>query len=270
MKVNKKIVMICFLVVVVLGLWKGCERLANRELLESITLYELRQESFEKEYETLGRVVCQKEVRVPIEKMVKEVFVNVGDVVKKDEVCIRYVDGSELKSEFEGIVSEVNEAFVSIAILPLWIQVEVPETYIDLLEAEQSVLVKDTKGKITKIGSVASYRDNKNFYDVYISCGGDFRLFEEVKVSMCVQSFHDVYKVPFNAVVRCKQKDYVIKQSWLRDTYELDIDDLVMVDVVGVDDGLVVIRSEDVLQEDVCVFDSLSMEFVQKMLELYV
>ena len=270
MKVNKKVVIICLLVVVVLGLWKGCELFANKKLLESITLYEMRQESFDQMYETLGRVVCQKEVRVPIEKVVKEVVVEVGDLVKKDDVCIRYLDDGELKSEVEGIITEVNDVYLCIAIEPLWIQIEVPDVYIDTLHVEQSVKVKGMEGRIVKIGNVANYRDSTNYYDVFIACDGDFRLFEEVGVSMCVQSFHDVYKVPFNAVIRCKEKDYVIKQSWLRDTYELDIDDLVMVDVVGVDGDLVVVRSEDSLKEDVCVFDSLSMEFIQKMLELYV
>ena len=270
MKVNKKLVIVCLLVVMVLGLWKGCEMMANRELLESITLYEMRQESFEKMYESCGKVVCQKQVRMPVEGMIVEVLVQVGDEVMVDDVLLRYQDG-EMKSLSEGIVSEMNDAYVSI-VHPddLWIQMEIEDTYVELLHLEQGVEVNGNLGKVAKIGKVANYHDGKNYFDVFVECSEHFRLYEEVNVKMCVQSFHDVYRVPMQAVIRCKQKDYVIKQSWLMDTYEMDIDDIVLVEVVGVEDGFVIVRSEDSLRENVCVFDGISLEFIQKMLEMYV
>ena len=128
---NRKRVLVVFLVVVmVLGLWKGCEGLANKELLDSISLYMPQQENYEKMYQTLGKVVSKKEVRILVEGMVVDRLVQVGDVVKKDDVLLVYKvnqKSKKLLSSVDGIVCEVNEQFVSIVKdEDLWIQVAVP------------------------------------------------------------------------------------------------------------------------------------------------
>ena len=270
----KKIGCGVLVVAVLLGIWKGCEGIANRELMDSITLYEPRQEHYEKMYQTLGRVVSQKEVRIPIEGMVVECLVQVGDVVEKDTVLVKYRVGKDTKKlicGMQGIVCEVNEQFIAI-VHPddLWLQVSLPMKYSSSVRLQDEVDVKGNKGWIEKISSVASYKHDENYFDVFVGFDEVLSLFEEVEVKMCVERLDCVYRIPMEAVIRCKNKDYVIKEAWLRDTYELDIDDVVMVDVVGVEDGYVVVNSEEVLDDSLCVFEGLSLEFIEKMLEMYV
>lgn len=274
MKVNKKVVILVVVVLVMLGLWKGCTSMANQELLASITLHEVKQESFTKLYQTRGVVVAKKEVRYPIAGMIVEKLVNVGDVVKKEEVLLKYTSGNGTKSllcEMEGIITEITESYISIAKKDeVWLKVLLPSRFMDFVGENDEVKLFDVKGKVVKISSIASYENGENYYEVYVEGDASFVLYEEVECTFSIQEYEEVYKVPVSSVVACGDKEYIVLDTWLDHVMDFTMADVVEVEVVGIEDGNAVILCESHLRGAICVLEGLSLSFVQEMLELNV
>lgn len=274
MKINKKVVILVVVVVVMLGLWKGCTSMANQELLASITLHEVKKESFTKLYQTRGVVVAKKEVRYPIVGMIVEKMVNVGDMVKKEEVLLKYTSGNGTKSllcEMDGIITEITESYISIAKKDeVWLKVLLPSRFMEFVGENDEVKLSDVKGKVVKISSIASYENGENYYEVYVEGDASFVLHEEVECTFSIQEYEEVYKVPVSSVVACGVKEYIVLDSWLDHVMDFTMDDVVEVEVVGIEDGNAVILCESHLRGAICVLKGLSLSFVQEMLELNV
>lgn len=273
MKKYKKYVILVVVMLVMLGLWKGCTSMANQKLKQSITLHEVKKDAFTKTYSSRGVVVSKKEVRYPIEGMVIETLVHVGDVVKKQDALVKYRQGSgiqTLQAQMEGIVVEMNEQYVTIAEKEnVWVLVPVVAKWIDTIKEYDEVSVLDKKGKIEKISSVAHYQDMENYYDVYVQVDEKLSLQQEVQCTFVVEEYKTVYKLPLDAVVNHGDKEYVVLASWLKHLMDFSLEDVCEVEVVGIDGEYAVIVCEDAL-DVVCGFSSLSLSFIKEMLDLYV
>lgn len=272
---NKRWMIIFLVLFVMVGLWKGCGVVANKELLASVSLHEVNQESFEQVYQTRGVVEGKTVVRYPIAGVFTQAFVKVGDVVKNKERLVSYQIGDvtkELVSKMDGIVSEVNEGYVEIVEQgALWLKIQVPSRHIDKIAIGDKVQVQEFEGKIVEIANVPSYKQSENYYDVYVSIEkGSLSLGEEVDVIVKVETFNSVYKVPFDAVVSGDLEEYVIKKSWLEHPMELLDSDKMVVNVIGVEQDFLVIQSDEAINEEICVFSGLSLSFIQEMLALNV
>ena len=128
----------------------------------------------------------------------------------------------------------------------------------------------DVKGKVVKLSRVSNYQNGENYYDVYVECDAVYSLHEEVKCTFEIMEYEEVYKVPLEAVVTSGDKEYLVLDAWLDHVMDFEVDDVVLVDVVGIEDGYAVLLCDERLHGSICVLEGLSLSFIQEMLELYV
>ncbi|MDD6467285.1 MAG: hypothetical protein PUF50_03785 [Erysipelotrichaceae bacterium] len=271
---RRKWMIVIIVVIVMIGLGKGCMNQANKELLQSVSLTTAELGQYEKKYQTMGKVMPKQSLHQPIEGSIIRQYVKEGDMVKKNDPLLKYQwqdQEKTLKAKQDGVVYAITSMDVEIVSLDsLWIWFEVPQAVKDELQLQQKVQVNQKTAEICSISNLSSH-ENENYYDVYACFDEKESLFlhQEVEVELLSFQKEEVYLLPLNAVIEQNGHSYVVMEQWTKHPMELRLEDYIEVTVIGMQDGKVVVKKNVQLQQPVCLFSSLSYSFIQELIRVY-
>ncbi len=230
---------------------------------DSISLVQIRTETYEQKYRTYGTVSAQLHSCF-YNGMITSIDKNERDQLKVDDVILKYRDSDdkerELKSEINGYLYAINPDCVQIYDSVYYLSVLLREEYFDMVaigsEGLFSVNGHDYLITARQKNDYGIIRNGTVMYEVIFDFDSQekLKLNQQGNVTLLMGKQEGVSVIDRNALLENSDGYYLLDSSWLKDTGNMQ-KYLRKVEVSTIDDEVAVIEGTDLENRQFCVID---------------